>query len=168
MRRGPPRNARPEPWTRGGGAACPLGEAELGAPRRYGLLPRCQHHAKGLRAGVAVHWNHSPLPGRPAEQGNVAELALEDDNRGCFGQANHFDGLVHRLVLHRDQVRPGRDLAGHPRANAKQVLGEPVLEAGPRQDDRPQLRLTEQGGESGLWKMFRAENTAGYYDREKN
>src|SRR5205085_1814701 len=83
-------------------------------------------------AGRALYRDDAITPGHPAEQRNVRQLFLQHDDRQ-IGDPHHFHRLEHRLMLDRDQVAAGRDLAVDPDANAEHVSDQPVVELDPAQ-----------------------------------
>ncbi len=86
--------------------------------------------AQRLRARGPFDRDHPVLDRQEAEERDVGELLLHHDHRER-GEAHHLHGFEHRLVLDRDQVRPGRDGPRDPEADAEHIRREPMMEIGP-------------------------------------
>src|SRR5206468_12622570 len=102
--------------------------------------------AQRFRASAALDRNDAIAPRQEAEERNIGELFLENDHRQ-LRQANHLERLEHRLVLNRDQMGTGRNVADHPYADPKQMLAKPMIEVDPVQYHSKGRPMSEQAGE---------------------
>src|SRR5689334_14442118 len=112
-----------------------FGEDQHWPPGRKRLLAGGHHLPERLRARASLDRNHAITPRQEAEERNVGELALNDDDRQ-LREADHLGRFEHRLMLDGDQVGALGDDAFDLGVDAEDAAGQPVVELDPAQHDR--------------------------------